>query len=73
MNKKIYHYTLDLTKAANKSNSSEPGLTQTRFMKIRVELVKRFELKSLAQTGLVTVRASSRANACKLTRFDIYI
>jgi hypothetical protein len=73
MNKKIYHYTLDLAKAANKSNSSEPGLTQTRIMKIRVELVKRFELKSLAQTGLVTVRASSRANIYKLTRFDIYI
>jgi hypothetical protein len=40
-------------------------------------LVKRFELKSLAQAQLITIRASSRAgsraNACTLTRFDIYI
>jgi hypothetical protein len=35
--------------------------------------MKRFELKSLAQAQLVTIRASSRANACMLTRFDIYI
>jgi hypothetical protein len=39
----------------------------------QVELVKRFELKSLAQTQLVTIRASSRANVYMLTSFDIYI
>jgi hypothetical protein len=33
----------------------EPGLAQIRFMKIRIELVKRFELKNLAQTRLVII------------------
>jgi hypothetical protein len=37
------------------------GLDQACLMKIRVELVKRFELKNLAQAQLVTIRASSRA------------
>jgi hypothetical protein len=46
-----------ITRAANESS--------------RAELVKRFELKNLAQTRLVTIRASSQANAYALTQFDI--
>jgi hypothetical protein len=47
------------TRAANESSSSEPGLAQTWFIKIRVELVKRFELKNLVQVRFITIRASS--------------
>jgi hypothetical protein len=60
-------------RAVNESCSSEPDLTQIRLIKIRVELVKRFEPNSLAQTRLITIQASSWANTCTLTRFDIYI
>jgi hypothetical protein len=50
---------------------------QAQLMKIWVKLVKRFELKNLAQARLITIRANSRAdswaNAYTLTQFDIYI
>jgi hypothetical protein len=61
------------SRAANESSLSESDLAQTWFMKIQVELVKRFELKSLGQIRLVTIGADLRANACMLTQFNIYI
>jgi hypothetical protein len=61
------------SRAANESSLSESDLAQTWFMKIQVELVKRFELKNLCQIRLVTIGADLRANACMLTQFNIYI
>jgi hypothetical protein len=61
------------SRAANESSLSESDLAQIWFMKIQVELVKRFELKSLGQARLVTIGADLRANACMLTQFNIYI
>jgi hypothetical protein len=48
-------------RATNESSSSEPGSAHENSS--RVELVKRFELKNLAQARLVTIRASSRAGS----------
>jgi hypothetical protein len=60
-----------LRRDANELSLSESDLVQARLIKIRVELVKYFELKSLDQSQLVTIRASSQAgsrvNACMLT------
>jgi hypothetical protein len=63
--KKIQRATLN-------SSSSEPRLIQVRLIKIRVELMKRFELKNLTQTRFTTIQTGSRANAYILTQFDIY-
>jgi hypothetical protein len=54
-------------RAANELSLNEPGFVQAQLM------VKRFELKSLTQAQFVIIRASSRANVCTLTQFDIYI
>jgi hypothetical protein len=65
----ITYATIYSIMAANELSLSEPGLAQAQLMKIRVELVKHFELKSLAQPRLVTIRVGSRANAYMLTLF----
>jgi hypothetical protein len=66
-----------LRRDVNELSLSESDLVQARLIKIQVELVKHFELKSLDQSRFVTIRASSQAgsrvNACMLTQFDIYI
>jgi hypothetical protein len=69
----FFSQIIALCRAVNESSSSELGLAQARLMKIRVKLVKHFELKCLAQAQLITIRASSRANTCTLTQFDNYI
>jgi hypothetical protein len=56
-------------------NWVEFKLGSWKFESSRAELMKRFELKNLAQTRLVTIRtslwASSRVNVCVLIQFDI--
>jgi hypothetical protein len=58
-------------RAVNKSSLNESDLVKGQLIKVRVdriELMKRFDLKSLVQTQLITIRASSRVGrgGCKI-------
>jgi hypothetical protein len=76
----VFHFDWKLSimgsgiRATNESSSSELGYAQVRLMKIRVKSSRACEMlraENLAQTQLVTIRASSRAKTCAVTRFNI--